>query len=475
MPVSIVWFRRDLRLADNPALDAALAQSREILPLFIIDPHLWQGKRYSQTRSAFMIENLKSLRTCLRSIGSDLIIRRGLPAEVFQQLCEEFQVSTVYAESDITPYARERDRFIAARFPLRLIGNVMHHPPEDLLTSTGTPYKVFTAFLRRWKQLPSLSPSDLIPRPSIIQTPRGIPSDPLPEIPIGSLPDPGLPAGEQAAQAQLSEFTTGMNPQVYRYSQFRDRPDLDLTSHLSPYLHFGLISTRQTIASAYRAIEHASSQQGKQSAESWLNELIWRDFYRYILYHYPEALIQPFRLQYQHLQWSNDCQDFEAWKYGRTGFPFIDAAMRQLLNTGWMHNRSRMVTASFLVKNLLCDWRWGETWFMQNLLDGDSASNNGGWQWVAGTGTDAVPYFRIFNPITQSQKFDPEGSYIKRWVPELINLPLEFIHTPWKMSLQEQATFGCKMGKDYPFPIINLPYSRQRALEVFKRANPEKT
>ena len=208
----------------------------------------------------------------------------------------------------------------------------------------------------------------------------------------------------------------------------------------------------------------------QKSAETWLNELIWREFYVQILYHFPYARKQSFKEQFRHIQWVNNPQEFEAWQSGQTGVPVVDAAMRQLLETGWMHNRARMIAASFLTKDLLIDWRWGEQWFMQHLVDGDPAANNGGWQWTAGTGTDAAPYFRIFNPVTQSLKFDPQGSYIRRWVPELANLPEEFIHQPWTLPVSLQRTYGCVLGQDYPYPLIDHAWARERVLQVYGSA-----
>jgi len=228
-----------------------------------------------------------------------------------------------------------------------------------------------------------------------------------------------------------------------------------------------MVSARQAAAIAYQAINHATNQDARENVETWLSELIWRDFYISILHHFPHVRKNNFRAQYDAIVWSQNQAEFDAWCHGQTGYPYIDAAMRQLYQSGWMHNRARMAVASFLVKDLLIDWRWGERWFMQHLLDGDPASNNGGWQWAAGTGTDAAPYFRIFNPISQGTKHDPEGNYVRRWVPELTRLPKKYIHEPWKMSLSEQQRCGCIIGQDYPLPMVDHQWARQRTLEAY--------
>jgi deoxyribodipyrimidine photo-lyase len=244
--------------------------------------------------------------------------------------------------------------------------------------------------------------------------------------------------------------------------------DLAGTSGLSPYLRFGMVSARQVVAAARRAEAQARDGAARRSAEAWLNELVWREFYIAILYHFPHVRQAAFRPQLRNVPWVNNPEDFAAWAQGLTGYPVVDAAMRQLLHTGWMHNRARMITASFLTKDLLVDWRWGERHFMQHLIDGDPAANNGGWQWTAGTGTDAAPYFRIFNPVLQSMKFDPDGAFIRRFVPELVNVPYEYIHTPWKMPLDLQKQLGCLIGRDYPAPIVDHRLARERILMAYK-------
>jgi deoxyribodipyrimidine photo-lyase len=270
---------------------------------------------------------------------------------------------------------------------------------------------------------------NLFRAPEKIDTPANIHTEPLPRFKVSPL----FPSGEQEAMARLDEF---LHRRIYSYAEDRNRMDLDGTSSLSPYIHFGMLGLRQAVHDARQAIVQARGEASKKSAETWLNELIWREFYIQILFHFPHVRRTAFKSSLANIEWRNDESHFKAWKAGRTGVPIVDAAMRQLKEIGWMHNRARMIAASYLVKDLLIDWRWGEAWFMENLLDGDLAANNGGWQWTAGTGTDAAPYFRIFNPVLQSIKFDPNGDYIRRWVPQLQMLDSKVIHAPWENGIK---------------------------------------
>jgi deoxyribodipyrimidine photo-lyase len=267
------------------------------------------------------------------------------------------------------------------------------------------------------------------------------------------------------------DFADGEASPIYAYGETRNQLDAKGTSRLSPYLRFGMLSARQAAVTAYAAVEAAPDGAARRSAETWLNGLIWREFYVNILYHFPHVRGQSFRAELNDIPWENDEEDFAAWCAGRTGYPAVDAGMRQLSESGWMHNRARMITASFLVKDLLIDWRWGERWFMRHLVDGDPAANNGGWQWTAGTGTDAAPYFRVFNPVLQSKKHDPDGVYIRRWLHELQNVPSEFIHEPWRMPPEVQHSSGCIIGQDYPHPMVDHAQARQRALAVYQGAS----
>ena len=464
---AIWWIRRDLRLSDNPALHAALAHEGPVVPVFILDPHLL--KRTPARRQEFLFDGLRALDADLRRRGSSLLIRFGEPLAVLQELSVStsvypFQKSApvsvpIFAEEDFTPYACARDARIASVLPLHLIhGQTVHHP---LLVhkQDGASYTVFTPFSKAWKALlpPDLSPlpaPDFLPPHPFSVDPSLLPSEFFIRFSASkSAPVSVFPVGEAEAQRRLDSFIAS---KIRAYDETRNRLDLDGTSSLSPYIRFGMLSLRQAAAAALN-VQHSTFN--TKGAETWLNELIWREFYISILYHFQHVAKRAFNPALQNIRWRDDETDFNAWKAGRTGMPVVDAAMRQLLETGWMHNRARMIVASFLVKDLLINWQWGERWFMDNLLDGDPAANNGGWQWTAGTGTDAAPYFRIFNPVLQGRKFDPNGDYIRKWLPELAHLPIDVIHAPWEKNVKVL---------DYPSqPIVDRAVARERTLKAY--------
>jgi deoxyribodipyrimidine photo-lyase len=464
LPAVIWWIRRDLRLADNPALNAALETSQTVIPLFILDPALL--KKPAPKRQAFLFDGLRALDADLRARGSRLILRQGRPREELSRLAAECEAKVIFAAEDYSPYARQRDGSIARLLSLHLTGGVTVHPPSAVHKADRSPYAMFTPFSKAWKALPL---STIVASPASPMLP---PLPPLASLEIpASQPLPDFPAGEAEAQRRLRAFLEG---RIITYAGDRNRLDLDGTSALSPYLRFGMLSPRQAVQAALISAQTAVSEDGRQGAEAWLNELIWREFYISILYYFPHVLRTAFNPALRRIPWRDDPAGLRAWQDGRTGYPVVDAAMRQLRHTGWMHNRGRMIVASFLAKNLLVDWRAGERWFMQHLVDGDPAANNGGWQWTAGVGTDAAPYFRIFNPVRQGMKFDPEGAYVRRWVPELARVPARFIHAPWQMPPEIQAASGCLIGADYPYPILDTTQTKGRTLVAYRlsKENP---
>ncbi len=450
---SIWWIRRDLRLTDNPALHAALAAG-DVIPVFILDPAF---ASQSPRRKSFLYEGLFALDKSLREHGSYLILRTGSPVDVLRKLFDETRAEAIVAEEDFTPYARKRDSFITKVLPLKLVSGQTVHHPKTVLKPDGRPYTIYTPYSKTWKA--QLAKIKLLPAPEKIKTPAGIKSDVIPEFTSNLL----FPAGELEALTRLEEF---LHKRIYSYADDRNRMDMDGTSSLSPYLRFGMLGLRQAVSAANQAMSEGRSAESKRNAEVWLNELIWREFYIQILYHFPHVSKGSFNPSLTNIPWRNNKTEFTAWKNGLTGMPIVDAAMRQLKETGWMHNRARMIVASFLVKDLLIDWRWGEAWFMENLLDGDPAANNGGWQWTAGTGTDAAPYFRIFNPILQSAKFDPNGDYIRKWVPELSRLNGKEIHAPWDFEIKAAG---------YPEkPIVDREIVKERTLKAYNISKESK-
>lgn len=467
METAVWWIRRDLRLSDNQALAAAQKAAGQVIPLFIVDPVFEKSDYVGNKRRAFLWAGLRQLDADLRQIGSRLIVRHGQPQAVLANVLQASGAAAIFAEEDFTSYARRRDGQIAEALPLTLTPGVVVHPPGTVLKQDGQPYTVFTPFKKNaWLQRPLPRTADIIPAPKKLETPAEIKSDSLPQTP--ELPEtvPFAP-GEAEAQRRLASFA---QDGIARYAEERDMVAIDGTAQLSPYLRFGMVSARQAVVTAVNAMQQANSKEARKGAETWLSELIWREFYVHILYHFPHVLKSSFRPEYNEIPWRNREDEFAAWGNGRTGYPIVDAAMRQLNTTGWMHNRARMIVASFLVKDLLINWQWGEKYFMQQLVDGDPAANNGGWQWTAGTGTDAAPYFRIFNPTSQAQKFDPDGRYIRHWLPELANVPNDYLYEPWQMPPMIQKSANCQIGRDYPRPIVDHHEARDRTLDAYKIA-----
>ncbi len=462
---NIWWIRRDIRLHDNPTLDAALLNADYFIPLFIIEPELMENA--APKRRAFLLNALADLDRELRKLGSHLILRQGPAYRVFKSLTESFESVTIYVHEDFSPFARARDQAIADQFDLHLQKGVVLRHPTEILKNDGNPYTVYTPYKNKWHRYPLPTPADCLPSPEHLPPlPKDLSSDPLPAVQSIA----GFPATANEAQNRLTTFTTGA---IQHYNSQRDRLDLHGTSCLSPYLRFGLISVREAFAQSQIAFLQADDDQTRAEIRTWMDELVWREFFTAILYHFPRVMEDPFREEYRDVPWRDAPEDLHAWQEGQTGYPIVDACMRQLKETGWMHNRERMIAASFLTKDLLINWQHGEAWFMDNLIDGDPAANNGGWQWTAGTGTDAAPYFRIFNPVLQGQKNDPDGAYIAQWVPELKSLPVKYRHEPWRLSEKEAEKYNFEYGKDYPERIVDHSFARQRTLAAYKSARKE--
>ena len=464
MAPTLWWVRRDLRLHDNFALRAALANGAPVVPVFVLDPALLAAPDVGERRVAFLFSGLASLDADLRSRGSRLIVRKGAPAEEIARLVAETDAATVFAEADPWPYARQRDARVAERVSLMLTPGITARPYDGITRADGGAYTVFTPFSRAWKALPLPRPADLLPAPERLAAPPAVASLP---IPAAAANPTGFPPGEEEALRRVRAFAGGPDAAIFAYAEARNRMDLPATSELSPYLRFGMVSALRAAVAAVHAGENAPTAAARQGAETWLNELIWREFYQMVLYHHPTVLEQEFRADLRGIRWRNDPGEFAAWCAGATGYPIVDAAMRQLVQTGWMHNRARMIAASFLVKDLLIDWRLGERFFMQHLLDADPAANNGGWQWTAGVGTDAAPYFRVFNPVLQGEKFDPDGQYVRTWIPELAHVPQKHLHAPWTMPADVQRSAGARSARAYPAPIVDHAQARERTLQAY--------
>ena len=473
---AIAWFRRDLRLHDHPALVAAISSRTAVVPLYVVDPVLVGGRFASPNRTWILLGSLAALRSSLRERGSDLVIRVGDPGQVVPALARDIGAEAVYVSRDHAPYGRARDRDVASALAAADVvwhprRGVLVHEPDEVRTATGGAFSVYSPFRRAWGRLerrPILPAPDVVPPlpDGLLRLSGGagaIPS--LDELGLGRGPsaDPALlpEPGESAARRRLERWLASG---VTQYAEHRDRMDLiDGTSRLSADLHLGLLS-------AAEVVDRVVATGGEDGRRAFTNELVWREFYAHVLFHQPGVRTAAFRPELEHLPWSQDEAAFQAWADGRTGYPIVDAAMRQMATTGWMHNRARMIAASFLTKDLLIDWRRGEAHFMRHLVDGDVASNNGGWQWSASTGTDPQPYFRIFNPILQGRRFDPAGDYVRRFVPELAHVPPARIHAPWEMTDLEQAAAGCLIGIDYPAPIVDHGDARARALAFYEAA-----
>ncbi len=467
---ALVWFRRDLRNFDHAALHEALARARAVHAAFVFDREILDPLPRRDRRVEFIRESLVELDAALAAEGGGLIVRHGIARDAIPALARELGVSAVFANRDYEPAAIARDDAVAASLAQAGIAfqtckDQVIFERGEIMSQAGRPYTVYTPYKNAW--MAALTPAHLrshrTPEGAGSLAPpagHGVPSLTTLGFEPTDLRRIGVEPGMSGGAALFSVFRA----QIDDYRQTRDIPSAGGTSRLSVHLRFGTVSVRELAAYA-----HARSlDRGGDGAQTWLSELVWREFFAQILWHRPDVVDRCYRPEYDRLAWRNDRAHFDAWREGRTGYPLVDAAMRELATTGFMHNRLRMVAASFLVKDLLVDWRWGERHFAELLLDYDLASNNGNWQWAASTGCDAQPYFRIFNPVAQSERFDPDGAFIRRFVPELRPLDGSEIHAPWKLPPMMQDVKGVRVGRDYPAPIVDHATSRAQALAMFK-------
>lgn len=474
MSYQLVWLRTDLRLADQPALQAALQQG-PTLCLYCITPEQWALHADAPCKLEFWRRHLESLSQSLAQLGIPLLIRQvglwqDLPAAL-EAICQKYAVQTVHVNEEYGLNESRRDEAVRQRLTQQGIAfrsylDRLFFAPGSMTTRSGGYIQVYSAFRKQCLTRLLQNLPDVLPTPSA-QAPLNIPSDPIPASftphaePVPETLFQEWPIGEVAAQRRLADFA---HERLSTYNTDRDYPDRSGTSRLSPYLIAGVLSPRQCLHAALSQTGGRFELDEATGFNTWINELLWREFYGHILQGHPRlSMGHAFKPATEGIAWRQAPQDLAAWQEGRTGLPIVDAAMRCLKATGWMHNRLRMIVAMFLSKNLLIDWREGERWFMQHLLDGDLAQNNGGWQWCASTGTDAVPYFRLFNPVTQSEKFDPQGHFIRRWVPELAHVSARDIHNP--AALRGLFSFN----DPYPPLILDLAKSRARALDAFKQ------
>jgi deoxyribodipyrimidine photo-lyase len=469
---NIVLFRDDLRLADQPALSAALARGQALVCAYVLDDDAPGPWKLGGASRWWLHHSLASLRSSFQELGGRLVLRRGSTIEILTDLVTETGAQTVYTSRAFEPWAVRlenelKDELAKNGARLRRFAGRLLHDPDKLLTGSGSHYKVYTPFWRSLAKSAVRRPIDA-PR-SLKQAATDIASADLDDWALRpSEPDwaRGFPTtwspGENGARARLHDF---LDQQIVAYDEARDRPDLEATSRLSPHLRFGEISPAVCWHAALALAEREPDKH--PGAEKFLKELAWREFSYHLLYHYPELPVAPYRAEFERFRWAEDDNQLRCWQTGSTGYPIVDAGMRELWATGWMHNRVRMIVASFLTKDLLLPWQAGKRWFWDCLVDADLASNAASWQWVAGCGADAAPYFRIFNPVTQSKKFDPDARYIKNWVPELSALPADLVHAPWEVDTDELYRAGITLGKDYPGPVVNHAEARKKALLLY--------
>ena len=482
----IWWLRRDIRLDDNSALADAFRQSNgAVIPVFILDPAILEAHDVGAARVHYLLTALHELDQRLREHGARLIMRQGQPQHELLTLCRETQADAVFFNRDYEPYARTRDANVIAALTqagirVESFKDLQLVEPDELRTSNDTPFTVYTPFRKRWLAL--------LDRDSTVSAHR-LESNALHFAPIAdaieSLLIPTGDAlgfhttqtitepGEIAAQQALQDFVARGVHGLRAYHHNRNKLSIEGTSRLAAHIRHGTLSPRAPIRAALTLRNETDDRDERKACETWMGELAWRDFYTAIMYHFPYVLERPYRDLFCNFPYRNAPDELRAWQQGMTGYPVVDAAMRQLNTEGFMHNRGRLITASFLTKDLLIDYRAGALYFSQQLTCGAAAINNGNWQWVAGSSNDPQPYFRIFNPVTQGETYDPDGSYVRRYVPELASVSDTYIHAPWTMSQAAADTIGFRLGRDYPAPIVEHAVARARALAVFKQLRDE--
>ena len=469
---ALFWFRRDLRATDNAGLHQALTTAGRVYCVFVFDRAILEELPAKRDRRVeFIWESVAELKQSLQALGGDLMVRHDWADTAIPELAQQLDVGCVFTNDDYEPAAIARDarvRETLAKHGIDFLAikDTVIFEKSEILTQAGGTYSVFTPYKNAWlKKINDFYLKAYPIRKHAGNLAKTQAAEPLPSLEsIGfertNLNALGVLGGESTARALLEDFVDRIDD----YRLARDFPAVKGVSYLSVHNRFGTISIRELASVAYAE----TLRRKNPGAETWLAELIWRDFYFQILYHHPHAARSAFRPEYDAIPWPNDKALFAAWCEARTGYPIIDAAMRQINETGYMHNRLRMIVASFLTKDLLIDWRWGEKYFAEHLNDFDLAANNGGWQWAASTGCDAQPYFRIFNPVTQSERFDAKGKFIRKYLPSLKDLPDKFIHAPWTMPALEQQSRGVVIGKDYPLPVVDHAVQREKALALYK-------
>ena len=468
----LFWHRRDLRISDNLGLAIATEQAKKVVGLFCLDSGILDGDDIAPARVTYMIGCLSELQKNYQKLGSQLLILRGEPQKAIPQLAEALEAKAVYWNLDVEPYAKQRDRSVREALlekgidPKNFWDQLLHAPGDILTKSSDSPYKVYTPFWRSWKEAEKPGVAQKIEQLTGLSNAETKRAEKAGAIALPSAKDLGyewynpllVPPGETAAQDKLEEFC---DRTIYSYNEERDFPYVDSTSQLSAALKFGAIGIRTVWQATLDVLDNCRSDEAKDGVITWQKELAWREFYQHCMFFFPELAEGSYRDELKDFPWENDETKFQAWCEGKTGYPIVDAAMRQLNEIGWMHNRCRMIVASFLTKDLIVDWRWGEKYFMQKLYDGDLSANNGGWQWSASSGMDPKP-LRIFNPASQAAKYDRDGEYIRQWVSEISSMDTEYLVTG-KIPDEERASY------DYPKPIVDHKQQQRKFKELYRQ------